>query len=89
MKKLIALLNLKNSFEYNIRKTIEELNELSLELIHKINKKTLDNTSEIIKEIVDVEIRLKWLKHHLDCKEKFKERKKIKIKYLLKNVINK
>lgn len=56
------LLNI-NDKDYTLRKTIEELQELSLILTQRLNKsKELVPDKDIIEEIGDVEIRLKVLK---------------------------
>ena len=88
MNKLLKILSKNNSTEFNIRKTIEELNELNLELIHFLNK-NINNKKNIMQELVDVEIRLEWLKKYLNCDDKYKSRRNKKIKKLLKNVTNK
>lgn len=89
MKKLLKLFFKKNTTDFNIRKAIEELNELNLELIHFLNKDNANNKIDIMKELVDVEIRLTWLKKYLNCDEAYKARRKLKIKKLIKNVANK
>jgi hypothetical protein len=43
-------------------KCIEELNELSLELIHAMNKPDKNNLKKIIEEIKDVEKHINFLK---------------------------
>jgi len=56
------LLNV-NDEDYTLRKTIEELQELSLILTQRLNKsKELVPDKDIIEEIGDVQIRLKVLK---------------------------
>lgn len=56
------LLNI-NDEDYTLRKTIEELQELSLILTQRLNKsKELVPDKDIIEEIGDVQIRLKVLK---------------------------
>ena len=49
-------------------KCIEELTELSLELLHAVNKPNKENTGKICDEIKDVEKYLKLVKGH--CNEK-------------------
>jgi|TARA_R110000822_G_scaffold152112_5_gene291312 NTP pyrophosphatase (non-canonical NTP hydrolase) len=62
LKKRSLQVAAKNTSNKNIRKSIEELTELSLELLHKLNKPHKDNNAKIIKEIADVEIRMLYLK---------------------------
>jgi NTP pyrophosphatase (non-canonical NTP hydrolase) len=45
---------------------VEELNELSLELIHAVNKVNKNNLDKISNEIKDVEKYLNILKKYLD-----------------------
>ena len=47
-------------------KCVEELNELSLELIHAVNKISKSNCGKITDEIVDVEKYLNLLKIYLN-----------------------
>lgn len=51
-----------NTYEYNLLKASEELQELSLILLQKINKPQKVKNSAIIDEIGDVDIRLRVLK---------------------------
>lgn len=81
-----ALFN-RNSTEYNFKKAIEELTELSLELIQRVNKPHKNNDKEIIKELADVKIRLLYLED-LYGKEVIKERMIYKLKTIIKNVNN-
>lgn len=46
----------------NVMKCIEELNELSLELLHAVNKPNKENMGKICDEIKDVEKYLKLIK---------------------------
>lgn len=46
----------------NVMKCIEELNELSLELLHAINKPNKENMGKICDEIKDVEKYLELIK---------------------------
>tara|TARA_B100000902_G_C27317569_1_gene922317 strand:+ start:2433 stop:2621 length:189 start_codon:yes stop_codon:yes gene_type:complete len=54
--------------KYNFMKCVEELTELSLELLHAINKPSKENMGKICDEIKDVEKYLKFVKNH--CNEK-------------------
>lgn len=68
-----------NSLGTNLRKTIEELTELSLELQHKINKPHKVNDKKIVEEIAHVKIRLWWLEEEFGKVEvKKEETKKLK-----------
>lgn len=49
-----------------ILKCIEEMSELSLELIHALNKPKKNNRGKIILEVKDVEACLKKIKEALD-----------------------
>jgi len=51
----------RNTTERNLQKAYEELIELSLELIQRVNKPHKNNDGAIIKEIADVKIRLWYL----------------------------
>lgn len=64
--KIISEVYKYNSTEFNMIKTIEELQELSLALTQKITKPTLNNTQAIIDEIGDVKLRLKILEFYYD-----------------------
>ena len=77
----------KNSDEFNMRKTSEELQELSLILTQQLNKPHKDFSNHIIEEIAHVEIRLLYLKDKY-CNKKIKEQVNKKIKKLNKNVNN-
>lgn len=71
-----------NSYNFNIVKTIEELNELSTALSQHLTKGT--DLSEIIEEVGDVKIRFKILNKMLglDFKSKVKKRVTQKTKEL-------
>jgi len=77
----------KNDPNYNLSKTAEELNELSLILLQKLNKPNFINDQKIIDEIGDVKIRLNVLeKQFLKSKIKSRINSKInKFYYLIKN----
>lgn len=81
------LLNVNDS-DYTIRKTIEELQELSLILTQKLNKPDLIKDYKIIEEIGDVEIRMRILKQ-IFPKQLIKERINFKLqkfyKYITEN----
>ena len=49
-------------------KCVEELNELSLELLHAVNKPSKENIGKICDEIKDVEKYIKLIKEY--CHEK-------------------
>lgn len=68
MKKLIKKLSKSNEYEYNLLKSSEELQELSLALTQFVNKPNKVDKQEIIDEIGDVTIRLKILKELFDKK---------------------
>lgn len=53
-----------------ILKCIEEMSELSLELIHALNKPKKNNRGKITLEVKDVEACLKKIKEVLDNSEK-------------------
>jgi len=77
-KKLIKKIVNRNSKEYNILKTIEELNELSTALAQTLNKPYKDYSSSIIEEIGDVKIRIKMLEE-IFSKKSIKERIEFKL----------
>jgi|TARA_R110002167_G_scaffold227041_2_gene432245 hypothetical protein len=54
--------------ERHFMKCIEEMQELSLELIHAINKPNKENSRKICKEIRDVEKYLNFLKKQFGSK---------------------
>lgn len=58
-KEIYKILAEDNSYNFNIVKTIEELNELSTALSQHLTKGT--NLSEIVEEVGDVKVRLKIL----------------------------
>lgn len=69
-----------NTYTYNLSKASEELQELSLALIQKINKPAKVDDQEIIDEIGDVKIRLAVLnelfdKNKIDIRVKLKKKK--------------
>lgn len=86
LKKLFEVFN-NNSEEFNFRKTIEELQELSLVLTQQLNKPSKDLSSNIIEEIAHVKIRLKYLETKYSNDDVEIEVNK-KIKQLYKNVNN-
>jgi NTP pyrophosphatase (non-canonical NTP hydrolase) len=72
---IISYLVENNSFNYNLTKTAEELNELAAELLKKVNKIESKQPSNdtIIEEIGDCEIRMLIL-NQLFSKQKIDER---------------
>ena len=54
--------------KHHFLKCVEELTELSLELLHAVNKPTKENMGKICDEIKDVEKYLLLVKEH--CNEK-------------------
>lgn len=76
-KKVVKLLEC-NTYDFNIRKTIEELNELSLILMQSLNKPDKNFTEEIIEEIGDVKLRIAWLENNFSLK---KIKKRIETKF--------
>jgi len=87
MKKRKLSLNVakRNTESKNLRKAIEELTELSLELLQRLNKPHKNNDKNIVKEIADVKIRLYWLEDKFD-KNKVDKAMENKLKLLNKNV---
>ena len=82
------LLNV-NDEDYTFRKTIEELQELSLILTQRLNKsKELVPDKDIIEEIGDVEIRLKVLKKMFPSKL-IKKRINFKLTKFYKYIVDK
>jgi len=77
-KKLIKYLAENNDKTYNLLKTAEELQELSLAITQLINKPNKVDEQEIIDELGDVKIRLKIISK-LFSKKKVKERIKFKL----------
>ena len=86
-KKLANVIFKNNTKDFNIRKTIEELQELSLILTQQLNKPHKDFNDEIIKEIADVKIRLLYL-DTIYNKTAIYNRMIFKIKKIIKNVNN-
>lgn len=79
MKKIIKHLAETNDFKYNLLKTAEELQELSLILTQFCLKEERIDSQKIIDEIGDVKIRLKVLELLFN-----KDKKKIKKRILFK-----
>ena len=77
-KELIKYLVDNNDYKYNLLKTAEELQELSLVLTQMALKEEKVDKQEVIDEIGDVKIRLKVL-GHLFSKKDVKKRIKYKI----------
>lgn len=77
-KELIKYLIKNNDYKYNLLKTAEELQELSLVLTQMALKKEKVNEQEVIDELGDVKIRLKVIQHFFSRK-KVKERIKFKL----------
>lgn len=77
-KKLIKYLAENNDRDYNLLKTAEELQELSLAITQLINKPNKVDEQEVIDEIGDVKIRLKVIQHFFSRK-KVKERIEFKL----------
>ena len=63
-------MKLNSADKHTFLKSVEELTELSLELLHAVNKPKKDNPQKIINEIADVEFYLKKVKEILDNSEK-------------------
>lgn len=67
---LIKFLAQTNSYEYNLAKTAEEVNELGTVLLQLLNKPNMPKSKQYLEnlhvEIADVEIRLKILNHVFD-----------------------
>lgn len=76
-KELIKYLVENNDYKYNLLKTAEELQELSLVLTQMALKKEKVDKQEVIDEIGDVKIRLKVIQHFFSRK---KVKKRIKFK---------
>lgn len=68
-----------NERNYNLLKTAEELQELSLILIQKLNKGDLVSDTKIIEEIGDVNIRMKVL-NKMFPQKKIQKRMNLKLK---------
>jgi hypothetical protein len=84
LKKRSLAIDRTNSTQFNILKSIEEANELSLILLHKKTKEHTSNpvdTQKIIDEIGDMQRKLWFLKNHFG-KKLVKQRIKEKIEYL-------
>lgn len=77
-KELIKYLVENNDYKYNLLKTAEELQELSLVLTQMALKKEKVDKQEVIDEIGDVKIRLKVIQHFFSRK-KVKKRVKFKL----------
>lgn len=77
-KELIKYLVENNDYKYNLLKTAEELQELSLVLTQTALKKEKVDKQEVIDEIGDVKIRLKVIQHFFSRK-KVKKRVKFKL----------
>ena len=77
-KELIKYLVENNDYKYNLLKTAEELQELSLVLTQKNIKKEKVDKQEVIDEIGDVIIRLNVL-FHLFSLKKISKRVKFKL----------
>lgn len=69
MKETIQILADTNSYDYNITKAAEELNELATILLQYHNKPDNVKIKDITDEIGDVKIRLKILNKLFDSKE--------------------
>lgn len=80
-KELIKYLVENNDYKYNLLKTAEELQELSLVLTQMALKKEKVDKQEVIDEIGDVKIRLKVIQHFFSRK-KVKKRVKFKLNKL-------
>lgn len=80
-KELIKYLVENNDYKYNLLKTAEELQELSLVLTQMALKKEKVDKQEVIDEIGDVKIRLKVIQHFFSRK-KVKKRIKFKLNKL-------
>lgn len=76
-KELIKYLVENNDYKYNLLKTAEELQELSLVLTQMALKKEKIDKQEVIDEIGDVKIRLKVIQYFFSRK---KVKKRIKFK---------
>ena len=77
-KELIKYLVENNDYKYNLLKTAEELQELSLVLTQMALKKEKVDKQEVIDELGDVHIRLKVIQHFFSRK-KVKKRVKFKL----------
>lgn len=77
-EEIIKYLVENNDYKYNLLKTAEELQELSLAITQLINKPNKVDEQEIIDELGDVKIRLKVIQHFFSRK-KVKERIKFKL----------
>ena len=80
-KELIKYLVENNDYKYNLLKTAEELQELSLVLTQMALKEERVDKQEVIDEIGDVKIRLKVIQHFFSRK-KVKKRVKFKLNKL-------
>lgn len=61
-------MKLSREYRRSFMKCVEELTELSLELLHAVNKPNKENMGKICDEIKDVEKYLKLVKEH--CNER-------------------
>lgn len=86
-KELIEYLVNNNDYKYNLLKTAEELQELSLVLTQMALKEEKVKKQEVIDEIGDVTIRLKVLKHFFN-KHKINTRIQYKLDKLKSYVAN-
>ena len=77
-KQLVKHLVENNDYKYNLLKTAEELQELSLVLTQMALKEEKVKKQEVIDEIGDVKIRLKVLQHFFS-KRKIKTRIRYKL----------
>ena len=59
-------MNLDQKSKHNFMKCVEELTELSLELLHAVNKPSKENVGKIHDEIKDVEKYLAHIKKYID-----------------------
>lgn len=84
-KEIYKILAEDNSYDFNIVKTIEELNELSTALSQHLTKGT--GLDEIVEEVGDVKIRFKILNKLLG--NEFKKKVKQRIIYKTNELYNK
>lgn len=77
----------KNDYKYNLLKTAEELQELSLVLTQMALKEGKINKQEVIDEIGDVKIRLRVLEHFFSHK-RIQKRIRFKLNKLKEYVKN-
>ena len=86
-KQLIKYLVDNNDYKYNLLKTAEELQELSLVLTQMALKEEKVKKQEVIDEVGDVTIRLKVLKHFFS-KRKVKTRIRYKLDELKSYIVD-